>query len=799
MEIDTKQKVPMPKQISSFIFISIIVYLEKNYPELIIQSLVNEINQKIPYYVENLKTGGIELVSLKHLKDERYWFSYLFMNAFAAMVKKKVPEHNLFFNAGDSVYQTPNFLKTAVGMPFLGPQKMVLFLQRENDKYNRTKDIVLLKSEKGHSVFQAVFLEGIVPSPFGMEWGAGLLRSYIRLSGATNVEVSHKWIEKGPQKPGDKGRGVCEFNVTYKDPGIFKRFFHALIFHIPIVKKEINHTIKIQAEHKDQIINQDKIIAEKTNELKQVNEKLLELDKLKTEFYTNITHELRTPLTLIKSQMDAVQLGHFGLSIKNTSDIFESVNRNADLLTKLIDNLLDFSKIESGKMITSFKEVLLSDFLSHIYPNFESAVQYKNLTFEYIDKTQNLHALIDKDLFEKAIYNLLSNAIKFTPSGGHVILSLDVNKNEILISVKDTGIGIAKDNHEIIFDRFRQLESSSTRKYEGVGIGLSLTKKIINLHRGNIKVESEPGKGAIFTLILPKVEVGIDRIIINNKPFDEIKEKQKYIKKVESKSIGSESSSSANLFSVLIVEDNNDLRVFIQKLIISKYTVYMAKNGIEALSILDKNDIDLVITDIMMPEMDGIELLKKIRNDKSYSWLPVIMLTARVDFLMKMKGFSQGASDYIMKPFKPDELLARIKAQLFLSKLRREYQKAINNKNKKSLTDNTIIAIEKVQDFIRLNYQDDISRDSLSSIVEMSPDHLSRMFKKYVGMTIKDFVHELRIENAIGKLWDHERKIIDIAYEVGFDNISSFNRIFKKLKGLTPSDYRKKQFDPKPK
>lgn len=783
-------KTPMPKQNSSFIFISIIDYIEKNYPESDLQSFIDEINEKTPYYVENLRTGEPELVSLGHLKDENYWLSHVFMNTFAETIKTHIFEPDLFFNAGDSVYSTHNFLKTAIGMPFLGPEKMFQLLQQENDKYNRTKDIELLKIEKGHAVFQAIFFEGVVPSPLAMEWGAGLLRSYIKLSGATNVEVSHRWVDYGPQKEGEKGRGRCEFEVSYKDPGIFSRLFRSLVFNIPIVKKEMDYANTIQAEHKERILIQDKIIEDKTAELKQANEKLVELDRIKTEFYTNITHELRTPLTLIQSQIDAVRQGYWGESVQNSSEIFDSVDRNVVVLTKLIDNLLDFSKIESGKMNFSPSQTQLPNVLNHIFLNFESAMRHGGLEFEFTDKSSNAWALVDKDLLEKCVYNLLSNALKFTPAGGYVKLSLDENEDCLLISVEDSGIGIAKENHSAVFDRFHQIDSASTRKYEGTGIGLSLAKKIVELHQGGIKVESELGMGCTFVISLPKIESkevdSIQQLALTGETEGHPKDN----KKVEHRKHVVSSPGDIQPFLILIVEDNDDLCGFIEKLLLINYEVVTAKNGVEAVSLLDKYNVDLMISDIMMPEMDGIELLKNIRAEKRLSWIPVIMLTARADFPMKMEGFSHGANDYIVKPFKPDELLARVNSQLSLVRLRREYKAALKGKNKKALTDDTIVAVEEVQKYIEENYRDDISREVLASIVEISPDHLSRMFKKHVGKTIREFTNELRIDSVLEMLTVGDKKIIDIAFDAGFESLSSFNRVFKKVKSMTPSEYK---------
>ena len=791
------EKTLMPKQISSLTFIGVVNYIEDNYPKINVQNIVDHINREEPYYVENLTTGRIEHVALTHIKDENYWFSQLFVNAFFDEINNHVQESNFFFNAAESLHQHQHFLKTAVGMPFIGPQKMMAYLQRENDKFNITKDVVLLKSEKGHAVLRSIYFEGIVPTHLGMQWGAGLLRSYLKLSGATNVRVKHTCIEKGPQKPGDKGRGIWEFEVRYNDPGLFTRLFKSLVFSIPIVKREMDHATRILIEHKEQLINRDKLIKEKTEELKRINEKLLELDKQKTEFYTNVTHELRTPLTLIKSQIEAIRQGHLGQKIKNSSEIFDSVSRNTSTLSILIDNILDFSKAESYEMKPSLEKTNLSEFLRYIISNFEFSIKNKKLRYRFMDNPEGLHANLDQSLFEKAMKNLISNAIKFTPSKGQIILSLTQDENDIVIAVEDTGIGIKSEDQEIIFERFRQADSSLTKKYEGTGIGLSLSKRIVELHKGKITVESEPNKGSTFKIFIPKAIDFEGQIIKKNDVgrTDELTGGVDELKTTENDSIRipfkTESDLKKSSFTILIVEDNDDLCIFLKNIISPIHNVFVSKNGIEALEELDKRSIDIVITDIMMPKMDGVELLKNIRRRRTFSWVPVIMLTARADFEMKMKGFSYGANDYIVKPFEPDELLARINSQIPLVELRREYESEVNMKNRKNLTDKTIFAIERVHSYIKLNFKDDITRESLASVVDMSPDHLSRMFKKHTGGTIKDLINRLRIESSLKRLQCIDKKIVEIAFDVGFESLSSFNRIFKKIKGITPSDYRK--------
>ncbi len=535
---------------------------------------------------------------------------------------------------------------------------------------------------------------------------------------------------------------------------------------------------------------EEKVI-ERTHELEEANEKLLELDRLKTEFYTNITHELRTPLTLIKSQVEAIQKRYFGDAISASSEIINSIKNNAENLNRLINNLLDFARIESGRMKLTKAYTDMSQYLKIILANIESAAHLKNIECIFLDKTGGLYINVDCKIFEKAIYNLLSNAVKFTPSGGKISLELEESEKEIFITVKDTGIGIEEDQHDVIFERFHQVDSSSTRKYEGTGIGLSLTKEIVLMHGGEIKLKSSPGEGSAFTIILQKNdrENEYENILkpATSSKLDDFAE----VPEIQQNEVISENKSVPLLFSVLIAEDNEDLCCFLVNLLEAEFNVFSAHNGKETLDILNNSEIDIVISDIMMPEMDGIELLKKIRFDESFYWMPVIMLTARADFPMKLRGIEYGASDYIVKPFRPDELLARVRNQCRNVILHRNYMAKLDkDKNEKSLTSDTIIAVEEIKKYLVEYFRDDISREGLAATVNMSADHLSRMFKKHTGMRIIDYVNELRVESTLDELAAGEKKIINIAFDAGFKNLRSYNRVFKNLKGVTPGEYR---------
>lgn len=797
--LNKQDKIPMPKETAMHMIAHVINYLAKEHPKIDIQDILTQVHFKTPYYVENLQTGKIELVTVKHIKNTNYWVSHHFTNMFGEQLLKQGLSPDIFYHAGRSLYKSQPFLKTGIGIPVLGIQKTMVLFGKEANKHSRIIASEIVENKKGFSKFRIVYKEGYVAPAWRVRWGDGLVDSNVKLAGATEVKTTSECVQKGPEEPGGDGQAIFEFKLIYKEVGLLKRVFSAWVFTLPIVKKEIDQAYKIQAENREQILNREEIIEEKTAELTKANKELSKLDTLKTEFYTNITHELRTPLTLIKSQVEAVENCHFGRTIKHTSDVFASIKRNAIVLNRLIDNLLDFSKIESGKTSALFEKTKVAEFLSFIISNFESAAEYKNITHEFINKTQNLFAYFDQGLIEKVVNNLLSNAIKFTSSGGHIALCLDENKDDVLISVEDTGIGISEKNQKIIFERFRQVDATSTRQYEGTGIGLSLVKEIVKLHKGEITVDSEPDIGSKFTIRIPKNLKTLKQEATTQEKGTAFARKSKFhapdkkkypvAKEDDPRAIPPKSD-----FTILIVEDNKDLCSFLKSIISPVHNVYVSKNGIEAISLLDQHQVDLVITDIMMPVMDGLELLKHIRLHKRLSWLPVIMLTARADFKMKMDGFSHGANDYVIKPFNPDELLARIHSQLSLVRLRREYTSALKDKKDKTLTDNTIVAIEKVKSYIESNYTDSmISRENLSSIVDMSPGHLSRMFKKHTGKKIHDLIKELRIQAVAKELKNSDELIINIAFDAGFETLSSFNRVFKKINGMTPTEYRKKQ------
>ncbi|MBT6501692.1 MAG: response regulator, partial [Deltaproteobacteria bacterium] len=375
-------------------------------------------------------------------------------------------------------------------------------------------------------------------------------------------------------------------------------------------------------------INLERRVIERTEELQQANEKLRELDTFKNRMFANISHEFRTPLTLIIEPIKSLQKGDFGKLTKRSLDILSSMKRNADRLLRLISDFLDLSKIEAGRMNLNKRETSVSNLLSYCVSSLDSTAAGKGINVTFQDKTDGFQALIDPDLMEKVVLNLLSNAMKFNRPDGEnaIVVTLEKETAHFRITVKDSGIGIPNDKLESVFDRFSQVDSSITRRHEGTGIGLSLTREIVELHDGEILVDSRLGEGSTFaadiplvspdvkedapqTIILPTEGLPVENSDVELTAASKTPVKAKgildpisIIKDVTSETI-----------TILIVEDNDDMRSYLEGFLSRSYHTSTAGNGKEALEKLEKEKVDLVLSDLMMPEMDGYELTQSIR------------------------------------------------------------------------------------------------------------------------------------------------------------------------------------------
>jgi signal transduction histidine kinase/DNA-binding response OmpR family regulator/DNA-binding CsgD family transcriptional regulator len=403
-------------------------------------------------------------------------------------------------------------------------------------------------------------------------------------------------------------------------------------------------------------------------------QRIEELIKQKTDFFGNISHELRTPLTLILGPVEGIMSGKFGNSIDNKDEMFKMILYNGTKLLRLINNLLDFTKMEESKAEVKKQKLNISELLKFYVSSVKSGAETMGLNIIYNDNNTEgkLITYTDHDMLEKAVFNLISNSMKFTPKGGNIIVQLDKEENEFIISVKDTGIGIPEDKLEFIFERFNHIDNSSLRKFEGTGIGLALTKELVSALGGKISVKSILNEGTVFTINLPYYKPLDEDLEIKN-----IEEIKTYL--IPEISITNERLSDNNtpmVFKnenknrILIVEDNTDMQKYLMSIMENEYSVFFAENGEEGISKARSQMPDLILSDVMMPEMDGYMMTEIIKTDEKLKMIPVILLTAKADIFMKIEGFDKGADDYIVKPFNSKELCARIKVHIEIKKLR---------------------------------------------------------------------------------------------------------------------------------
>lgn len=421
-------------------------------------------------------------------------------------------------------------------------------------------------------------------------------------------------------------------------------------------------------------------VNERTAQLQDANQKLHELDRLKSNFFANISHELRTPLTLLLSPVESVLQGDYGDKVDRL--FFENLHRNGIKLLKLINNLLDFSKIEAGRMNLNVHEMDIVALLKNYVMSIHSAAESKGIEMRFASLHESVSLFIDPEKMDKIIMNLFSNSLKFTGRGGFIKVNITDDAKCCYIVFEDSGIGIPSEKIDRIFDRFSQVDSGSTRKYEGTGIGLSLVKELVALHGGEVSVssrfidDSPAGHGTCFVVTIPKGQdhfTGNENIyFVKSTELEESASDHRFFGVREMAELEQENedivtagqgkAGSGNV--ILVVEDNHDLRDFLKFLLSEHYNVFLAVNGKDGLNKARDLKPDLIVSDVMMPVMNGYEMTRKIKEDEKLKRIPVIMLTAKADLAEKIEGLESGADDYLTKPFSSKELFARIRMLL---------------------------------------------------------------------------------------------------------------------------------------
>jgi signal transduction histidine kinase/DNA-binding response OmpR family regulator len=551
-------------------------------------------------------------------------------------------------------------------------------------------------------------------------------------------------------------------------------------------------------------------------------QKLHEVDEIKSRFFTNISHEFRTPLTLILGPVKQIIER---TKEEKTKDDLKVVHKNANRLLGLVNQLLDISKLESGRMKLQTAPGNIVSLLKALTLSFTSYAERKRITLKLNSTEDEIIAYIDKDKIEKIVTNVLSNAFKFTPEGGRIDVVIQPTPKSppeegtssstpsplergtervckyAEIKISDTGIGIPKEKLPKIFDRFYQVDGSHTREQEGTGIGLSLTKELVELHKGTIDVESDEGKGTTVTISIPlgKDHLKPEEIVELDKDEDYDKEKvimeevdilKEKKEKIDFGIFGKES-----LPILLIVEDNSDVRNYIKDNLNNDYRILEAVDGEDGWNNSLEHIPDLILSDVMMPRMDGFEFCKKLKTDERTSHIPVILLTAKAVSSDKIEGYEIGADDYIMKPFEPEELKARIKNLIEQRKrLHEHFRKyGLFEIEGKSITALDQKFLRKVFELINQRLSDSsLSVESLTEDLALSRSVLYKKMISLTGESPSEFIRSVRLNRAAELIEKNFGNLSEIALEVGFCNPAYFSECFKKHFGIPPSQYHEK-------
>ena len=558
-------------------------------------------------------------------------------------------------------------------------------------------------------------------------------------------------------------------------------------------------------------IELEEIVNKRTNEvrrqkdiLEEQAQKLLELDRLKTNFFANISHEFRTPLTLIMGQIESV-LG--AKPEEFTRRKLKTALSNSKQLQALINRLLELTKLESGEFRMKVIRTELNSFLRKILSAFESLTEKHNITLRFNRYKDDIYIYLDKEKAEEVFNNLISNAIKFTPENGNISLTITKDKDDadyVVVYVTDTGVGIKEEDLNHIFDRFYQADGSQTREYEGTGIGLAIVKELVQLHKGIISAASTPGKGTEFSI---RLRLGKDHLVNEpNVDFIESEQVDHSPGQVEEETYSAEeyySETDAEEDSakevVLIVEDNHDMRGYIRENLEGDYRVIQAKNGEEGINKALEFIPDLVITDVMMPAVNGFELTEILKSDNKSSHIPIIMLTAKADEESKLKGLEKGVDDYLIKPFSTKELNARVGNLIKLRRLLKERYNEISAINTSEIDAKPIDKefIDKVFKIIKDHLEDPaFSVTILAGEVGMSVSQLNRKLNALINQSAGKLIRSTKLDYASQLLKNKAGNVSEIAYRVGFSDLSSFTNSFKEKFGIPPSELLKSNKKP---
>lgn len=516
-----------------------------------------------------------------------------------------------------------------------------------------------------------------------------------------------------------------------------------------------------------------------------LNAEMKEVTAQKLQFFTNVSHEVRTPLTLILAPLDRLIIS---LRESPYASDLGLIQKNANRLLRVINQILDFRKVEGKQEKLAVREIDLVPFIGEIKSYFDSMASVRAIAYTFTSSIKQCTLWIDPDLLEKVFVNLLSNAFKFTPEGGSVRIELTEEEDRVFIQVIDTGSGIQPGNLPHLFDRFYTEDRSM-----GTGIGLHLVKEYIHMHGGEIRVESEPGQRTTFTVCLRKGKAHFEdsdlmETSVSHQAYEASRLDDSETHKMLSKTYP---------YTILITEDDDEVRCFLERELSPHFKTRTAANGKDALRVLEEEEISLVVSDVMMPEMNGFELCRMIKSQLPFSHIPVILLTALTDERQRIFGITGGADDYIQKPFHTDYVKIKI---IHLLQERRKLRERLLEK----LRDNKLLLsepekVESIDDAFLRKFAEQIEAvyadpeynvEKLSETLGLSRGHLHRKIKELTGTSPVEFLRTYRLNKATQLLRQNAYTVSEVAYRTGFSSPAYFSKCFKAVYGVTPTEYQ---------
>ena len=604
---------------------------------------------------------------------------------------------------------------------------------------------------------------------------------------ADNVNILLAQFKKLDEQQNDIDRQalkIQDLNKTYSSQRNRLYLMSGLLIAVILLGAILFYLLREKQLSNKRLEEQNQAILEQKNEIEKVSNIAKIATEEKLRFYSYISHEFRTPLSLIITPTEDL-LTHKTFDTKNTRHSLQFISKNANRLLRLVDQFLDLRKIDAGKMVLETAEHDMVSFVKDIVSDFALKAKSTNIDLQFICPFETLPFSFDAEKLDKVLFNIISNAFKYTPNNGLIHVTLLKNVDKIDIIIADNGVGMSAEEKEHAFDLFYRGNQKASL---GTGLGLALSQEFVNLHQGKILLASEKGKGTTFRVSLPSIEyekTGFDNARIETAHFNHIVDTEDDILIVSAKT----APQYADL-TIVLIEDNPDLKAFLKKKLDKTYNIVATDTAEKGWDLILEHIPDLIISDVMLPQMDGYSLTNKVKNDFRTSHVPVILLTAKGQIENQIEGTKAGADAYVTKPFNQQLLEERIKSMIEnRDKMRRRFSNEITNtshipkKERKFLVEFETLIEKYIEDST-------LSVEKLSHELGMSRVQLFRKISALTNKNVTDYIAEFKLQTAKTLLKETNKTIAEIAYETGFNNPSYFTTFFKQKTNQTPSEWR---------